>query len=129
MVQLREKLCELEREMEVLRGANETLQMRLERVNMQVAVVVVARKHLHEFISLILNRDLFQGDFDPTKTQVVHFSDNPVDIARRKRAVQLEKLREENEKLRERVAILEASEGKVDLSSPSLFYIPVQIIT
>ena len=41
MVQLREKLCELEREMEVLRGANETLQMRLERVNMQVVVVVV----------------------------------------------------------------------------------------
>ncbi len=57
---------------------------------------------------------LFQGEYDPTKTKVLHFRMNPADLAQKSRAMELKQLKEENEKLRERVKILEESEGRVD---------------
>ena len=50
---------------------------------------------------------MLQGDYDPSKTKVLHFSHNPFTHARQLRSTEVEKLREECEKLRKRVKMLE----------------------
>ena len=44
---------------------------------------------------------------------MLHFKNNRVELARQQRAAELQRLKEENEKLRERVTILEENDGKV----------------
>ena len=56
----------------------------------------------------------FQGDYDPTKTKVIHFRMNPAEVAQRSRAVKLAKLTEENEKLKTRLKLLEESGGRME---------------
>lgn len=48
-----------------------------------------------------------QGDFDPTKTKVLHFAGNPLALSRKLHAQQLDYLRDENEDLRRKVKALE----------------------
>ena len=50
---------------------------------------------------------VIQGDYDPTKTKVLHITRNPVAQAQQVRAEELKLLREENLRLRERVKVLE----------------------
>lgn len=56
----------------------------------------------------------FKGDYDPTKVKVLHFKMNPADIAATQRREELKRLQEENERLRQRVKLLEESEGKIE---------------
>ena len=49
----------------------------------------------------------FQGDYDPTKTKVVHLRVNPVTVAQQNRAEEVRLLRQDNMKLRERIKVLE----------------------
>ena len=56
---------------------------------------------------------VLQGDYDPGKTKVLHLEQNPVELARKRRALLVETLTQENNKLKERVRILEEAEGKV----------------
>ncbi|CAL1543386.1 unnamed protein product [Lymnaea stagnalis] len=60
----------------------------------------------------IEQRDL-QGDYDPSKIKVLQFMMNPCAIAQKARQLELEKFKEENEKLRKRNQILE-EEGNVE---------------
>ncbi|ESP04629.1 hypothetical protein LOTGIDRAFT_135898, partial [Lottia gigantea] len=55
-----------------------------------------------------------QGEYDPTKTKILHFTMNPAARAQKVREDNLEVLRSENEKLRRRVEILESSKGQVE---------------
>lgn len=48
-----------------------------------------------------------QGDFDPTKTRVLHFAGNPLALSRKLHAQELDNLRDENEDLRRKVKALE----------------------
>ena len=57
---------------------------------------------------------LLQGEYDPRETKVIHFRMNPADLAQKHRALELSKLKEENEKLKERLKLLEESGGHVD---------------
>ena len=50
---------------------------------------------------------MLQGDFDPTKVKVIHFSQNPFTHARQMRTAEIEQLKEECEKLRKTVKMLE----------------------
>ncbi|XP_038675420.1 mitotic spindle assembly checkpoint protein MAD1 isoform X2 [Scyliorhinus canicula] len=79
---LRQKIEELEAERSRLDQANKVLEMKLERYTLQ-------------------------GDYDPTKTKVLHFSINPWSLAKEHRIVEEKSLKEECEHLRERVQILE----------------------
>ncbi|XP_067859048.1 mitotic spindle assembly checkpoint protein MAD1 isoform X2 [Heptranchias perlo] len=79
---LRQKIEELEAERSRLDEANKILEMKLERCTLQ-------------------------GDYDPTKTKVLHFSMNPWSLAKEHRTTELKNLKEECERLRERVQILE----------------------
>jgi hypothetical protein len=55
-----------------------------------------------------------QGDYDPTKTKVIHFEMNPVAMAAKQKAAELQMLREENEALKQRLKILEESGGQAE---------------
>ncbi|XP_078096349.1 rRNA methyltransferase 2, mitochondrial isoform X2 [Mustelus asterias] len=79
---LRQKIEELEAERSRLDQANKVLEMKLERYTLQ-------------------------GDYDPTKTKVLHLSMNPSSLAKEHRLVEEKSLKEECEHLRERVRILE----------------------
>lgn len=48
-----------------------------------------------------------QGDYDPSRTKVVHFSMNPMSLARQQRKEEQQQLQEECERLRELVRVLQ----------------------
>ncbi|XP_060910856.1 mitotic spindle assembly checkpoint protein MAD1 [Labrus mixtus] len=78
---LRQKIEDLEAERQRLEEQNNILEMRLERHNLQ-------------------------GDYDPVKTQVLHFKMNPTSVAKQQRQQEVECLREEVASLRELVRML-----------------------
>ncbi|XP_033747905.1 mitotic spindle assembly checkpoint protein MAD1-like [Pecten maximus] len=89
ILQLRERIEKLEKQLEKTEEEKFILESRIEQ------------RHL-------------QGDFDPTKTKVLHFSMNPVALAQAKKKEIIAELTEENDKLKHRLKLLEESEGKVD---------------
>lgn len=58
-------------------------------------------------MKLIWRFPIFQGDYDPRKTKVLHLSMNPMSLAKEYRVAELKSLKEECEQLRERVRGLE----------------------
>uniref|UniRef100_W5LZP9 Mitotic arrest deficient 1 like 1 n=1 Tax=Lepisosteus oculatus TaxID=7918 RepID=W5LZP9_LEPOC len=80
---LRQKIEELEAERRRLEEQNNMLEMRLERHNLQ-------------------------GDYDPTKVKVLHFRMNPASQARQQRAQDAEQLRQELQRLKEHIQLLQA---------------------
>lgn len=58
-----------------------------------------------QFTSVVSNT---QGDYDPSKTKVLHFSMNPASLAKQQRKEEQQQLQEECERLRELVRVLEA---------------------
>ncbi|XP_042719989.1 mitotic spindle assembly checkpoint protein MAD1 isoform X3 [Lagopus leucura] len=80
---LRLKIEELEAERSKLEEQNRSLYMKLEKLTMQ-------------------------GDYDPSKTKVLHFSMNPASLAKQQRKEEQQQLQEECERLRELVRVLEA---------------------
>lgn len=79
---LREKIEDLEAERQRLEEQNNILEMRLERHNLQ-------------------------GDYDPVKTQVLHFKMNPTAVAKQQRQEEVEALQQEVTHLREIVRSLQ----------------------
>ncbi|KAM9769739.1 mitotic spindle assembly checkpoint protein MAD1 isoform 1-T2 [Menidia menidia] len=79
---LRQKIEDLETERQRLEEQKNTLEMRLERHNLQ-------------------------GGYDPTKTRVVHFKMNPTSVAKQQRQQEVEGLQEEVARLRELVRSLQ----------------------
>ncbi|NXB46676.1 MD1L1 protein, partial [Leucopsar rothschildi] len=78
---LRLKIEELEAERSKLAEENRSLEMKLEKLTMQ-------------------------GDYDPSRTKVVHFSLNPMSLAKQQRKEEQQQLQEECERLRELVRVL-----------------------
>uniref|UniRef100_A0A4W5QU17 Mitotic arrest deficient 1 like 1 n=1 Tax=Hucho hucho TaxID=62062 RepID=A0A4W5QU17_9TELE len=95
------KIEELEGERQRLEEQNSVLELRLERHNLQ-------------------------GDYNPVKTKVLHFSLNPTSMAKQQRVEEVEALRAEVECLREHLRSLQtggavplaAAEGETSLSLP-----------
>ncbi|XP_072513766.1 mitotic spindle assembly checkpoint protein MAD1 isoform X1 [Salminus brasiliensis] len=99
---LRQKIEELESERRRLEEQNNILEMRLERHNLQ-------------------------GDYDPVKTKVVHFRLNPTCVAKQQRADEVEQLRVECERLRDRLRKMEAG-GAMATDDTTLVIPPSQEI-
>ncbi|KAK3592821.1 hypothetical protein CHS0354_019049 [Potamilus streckersoni] len=89
ILQLREKIAGLEKELEAKEEKVLVLEARIEQRRLQ-------------------------GDYDPTTTKVLHFKMNPVKIAQNQRTEEIKALQEENERLKKRLQILEESGGKVE---------------
>ncbi|XP_052401566.1 mitotic spindle assembly checkpoint protein MAD1 [Carassius gibelio] len=83
---LRQKIEELEAERQQLEEQNNILEMRLERNNLQ-------------------------GGYDPVKTKVIHLQMNPTSIAKQQRTEEVEQLRVECQRLRDRLRKIEAGGG------------------
>ncbi|NWX18363.1 MD1L1 protein, partial [Aegotheles bennettii] len=79
---LRLKIEELEAERSKLEEENRSLGMKLEKLTLQ-------------------------GDYDPSRTKVLHFSMNPASLAKQQRKEEQQQLQEECERLRELVRLLE----------------------
>ncbi|NXJ75746.1 MD1L1 protein, partial [Trogon melanurus] len=79
---LRLKIEELEAERSKLEEENRSLEMKLEKLTLQ-------------------------GDYDPSRTKVLHFSMNPASLAKQQRKEEQQQLQEECERLREMVRVLE----------------------
>ncbi|XP_061213003.1 mitotic spindle assembly checkpoint protein MAD1 isoform X2 [Neopsephotus bourkii] len=79
---LRQKIEELEAERSKLEEQNRSLEMKLEKLTMQ-------------------------GDYDPSKTKVIHFSMNPASLAMQQRKEEHQQLQEAYERLKETVRVLE----------------------
>ncbi|KAM7152136.1 mitotic spindle assembly checkpoint protein MAD1 isoform 1-T1 [Macrochelys suwanniensis] len=79
---LRLKIEELEAERGRLEGENKSLEMKLEKLTLQ-------------------------GDYDRSKTKVLHFSMNPASLAKQQQKEEQRQLQEECERLRELVRVLE----------------------
>ncbi|NXF75615.1 MD1L1 protein, partial [Sclerurus mexicanus] len=79
---LRLKIEELEAERSKLAEENRSLEMKLEKLTVQ-------------------------GDYDPSRTKVLHFSMNPTTLAKQQRKEEQQQLQEECERLRELVRVLE----------------------
>ncbi|NXA49397.1 MD1L1 protein, partial [Nothocercus julius] len=79
---LRLKIEELETERSKLEEENRALEMKLEKLTLQ-------------------------GDYDPSKIKVLHFSMNPASLAKQQRREEQQQLQEECERLRELVRVLE----------------------
>ncbi|XP_060754557.1 mitotic spindle assembly checkpoint protein MAD1 [Neoarius graeffei] len=99
---LRQKIEELESERQKLEEQNHVLKMRLERHNLQ-------------------------GDYDPVKTKVLHFRLNPTSVAKQERAEEVEQLKVECERLRERLRKMEAG-GAITSDDTTLIIPPSQEI-
>ncbi|XP_041318673.1 mitotic spindle assembly checkpoint protein MAD1 isoform X1 [Pyrgilauda ruficollis] len=78
---LRLKIEELEAERSKLAEENRSLEMQLEKLTQQ-------------------------GDYDPSRTKVLHFSMNPMSLAKQQRKEEQQQLQEECERLRELVRVL-----------------------
>uniref|UniRef100_A0A0B7A767 Spindle assembly checkpoint component MAD1 n=1 Tax=Arion vulgaris TaxID=1028688 RepID=A0A0B7A767_9EUPU len=89
IIQLRERMSELESNLIITQREKDILEARIEQ------------RHL-------------QGDYDPSKTKVVHFTLNPCALAQKARCEELQKLKEENERLTKRNQILEEHGGNVE---------------
>ena len=57
-----------------------------------------------------------QGDYDPLQTKIITFSQNPASLARQRRAEELDRLKKENETLRQRVQVLEEGGASDDVT-------------
>uniref|UniRef100_A0A8C2EPM7 Mitotic spindle assembly checkpoint protein MAD1 n=1 Tax=Cyprinus carpio TaxID=7962 RepID=A0A8C2EPM7_CYPCA len=99
---LRQKIEELEAERQQLEEQNNILEMRLERHNLQ-------------------------GDYDPVKTKVVHLQMNPTSIAKQQRTEEVEQLRVECQRLRDRLRKIEA-DGVMTTDDTTLIIPPSQEI-
>uniref|UniRef100_A0A8C1EPX3 Mitotic spindle assembly checkpoint protein MAD1 n=2 Tax=Cyprinus carpio TaxID=7962 RepID=A0A8C1EPX3_CYPCA len=98
----RQKIEELEAERQQLEEQNNILEMRLERHNLQ-------------------------GDYDPVKTKVVHLQMNPTSIAKQQRTEEVEQLRVECQRLRDRLRKIEA-DGVMTTDDTTLIIPPSQEI-
>uniref|UniRef100_A0A8B9F8R3 Mitotic spindle assembly checkpoint protein MAD1 n=1 Tax=Amazona collaria TaxID=241587 RepID=A0A8B9F8R3_9PSIT len=78
----RQKIEELEAERSKLEEQNRSLEMKLEKLTVQ-------------------------GDYDPSKTKVLHFSMNPASLAMQQRKEEHQQLQEAYERLKETVRVLE----------------------
>ncbi|XP_054848858.1 mitotic spindle assembly checkpoint protein MAD1 isoform X3 [Eublepharis macularius] len=126
----------LEVELQVLKGQESSTDLSIfiarEGVNalrLKVEDLETERSRLEEekrSLELKLEQVTLQGgDYDPSKTKVLHLSVNPASLAKQQRLEEQAHLREECERLREMVRVLErggslpeTSEGAASLQSP-----------
>uniref|UniRef100_A0A4W3IDP3 Mitotic spindle assembly checkpoint protein MAD1 n=1 Tax=Callorhinchus milii TaxID=7868 RepID=A0A4W3IDP3_CALMI len=73
----------------------------------------------NKMLQMRLEHNVLQGDYDPTKTKVLHMSMNPWSLAKDERTAELKALREECGSLRERLRVLEKGGSVPELSEAS----------
>ncbi|XP_033117765.1 mitotic spindle assembly checkpoint protein MAD1-like [Anneissia japonica] len=126
--QLQTQVTELKEKLELAEISKALLPLPTETSSLQAEELKTAKEKLQqvqmenqkleerlEVLEAHMEQRSLQGDYDPTKSKVIHLKFNPTSQAKKKKVEDMEKLREECEKLRQRVLQLE-SQGTTSTS-------------
>ncbi|KAF4518481.1 hypothetical protein B566_EDAN006486 [Ephemera danica] len=138
-LELRSMLEEREKELAQTKGSpgnpvgelaslKEKLQVRQTELDKEKSKVATLEEQC-ERLELLLEQRALRGDYDPSQTKVLHFKMNPQAVETMNRNQEMEQLKACNDKLRERVRVLEAAgaSGSASLNTTSLVEENLQI--
>ncbi|XP_030085787.2 mitotic spindle assembly checkpoint protein MAD1 isoform X1 [Serinus canaria] len=99
---LKSQQCTAEQSTVITKEEVDTLRLKIEELEAERSKLAEENRSL----GMQLEKLTLQGDYDPSKTKVVHFSMNPMSLAKQQRKEEQQQLQEECERLRELVRAL-----------------------
>ncbi|XP_014725707.1 PREDICTED: mitotic spindle assembly checkpoint protein MAD1 isoform X3 [Sturnus vulgaris] len=99
---LKSQQCTAEQSTVVTKEEVDTLRLKIEELEADRSKLAEENRSLE----MKLEKFTLQGDYDPSRTKVVHFSLNPMSLAKQQRKEEQQQLQEECERLRELVRVL-----------------------
>ncbi|NXA25718.1 MD1L1 protein, partial [Ibidorhyncha struthersii] len=100
---LKSQECTAEQSTVITKEEVDTLRLKIEELEAERSKLEEENRSLE----MTLEKLTLQGDYDPSRTKVLHFSMNPVSLAKQQRKEEQQQLQEECERLRELVRVLE----------------------
>ncbi|NWW77814.1 MD1L1 protein, partial [Climacteris rufus] len=100
---LKSQQCTAEQSTLITREEVDTLRLKIEELEAERSKLAEENRSLE----MKLEKLTLQGDYDPSRTKVLHFSMNPMSLAKQQRKEEQQQLQEECERLRELVRVLE----------------------
>ncbi|NXL77337.1 MD1L1 protein, partial [Leptocoma aspasia] len=101
---LKSQQCTAEQSTAVTKEEVDTLRLKIEELEAERSKLAEENRSLE----MKLEKLTLQGDYDPSRTKVLHFSMNPMSLAKQQRKEEQQQLQEECERLRELVRVLKA---------------------
>ncbi|XP_030813786.1 mitotic spindle assembly checkpoint protein MAD1 isoform X1 [Camarhynchus parvulus] len=99
---LKSQQCTAEQSTVIAKEEVDTLRLKIEELEAERSKLAEENRSL----GMQLEKLTLQGDYDPSRTKVVHFSMNPMSLAKQQRKEEQQQLQEECERLRELVRVL-----------------------
>ncbi|RMC17661.1 hypothetical protein DUI87_05325 [Hirundo rustica rustica] len=99
---LKSQQCTVEPSTVITKEEVDTLRLKIEELEAERSKLAEENRSLE----MKLEKFTQQGDYDPSRTKVVHFSMNPMSLAKQQRKEEQQQLQEECERLRELVRVL-----------------------
>ncbi|NXQ91232.1 MD1L1 protein, partial [Nyctibius grandis] len=100
---LKSQECTAEQSTVITKEEVDTLRLKIEELEAERSKLEEEKRSLE----MRLEKLTLQGDYDPSRTKVLHFSMNPASLAKQQRKEEQQQLQEECERLRELVRVLE----------------------
>ncbi|NWS14642.1 MD1L1 protein, partial [Pachyramphus minor] len=100
---LKSQQCTAEQSTVITREEVDTLRLKIEELETERSKLAEENRSLE----MKLEKLTGQGNYDPSRTKVLHFSMNPTTLAKQQRKEEQQQLQEECERLRELVRVLE----------------------
>ncbi|NXI12030.1 MD1L1 protein, partial [Irena cyanogastra] len=99
---LKSQQCTAEQSTVITKEEVDTLRLKIEELEAERSKLAEENRSLE----MQLEKFTLQGDYDPSRTKVLHFSMNPMSLAQQQRKEEQQQLQEECERLRELVRVL-----------------------
>ncbi|NWS01386.1 MD1L1 protein, partial [Motacilla alba] len=99
---LKSQQCTAEQSTVITKEEVDTLRLKIEELEAERSKLAEENRSL----GMQLEKLTLQGDYDPSRTKVLHFSMNPMSLAKQQRKEEQQQLQEECERLRELVRVL-----------------------
>ncbi|XP_057891426.1 mitotic spindle assembly checkpoint protein MAD1 [Melospiza georgiana] len=99
---LKSQQCTAEQSTVITKEEVDTLRLKIEELEAERSKLAEENRSL----GMQLEKLTLQGDYDPSRTKIVHFSMNPMSLAQQQRKEEQQQLQEECERLRELVRVL-----------------------
>ncbi|XP_066185837.1 mitotic spindle assembly checkpoint protein MAD1 [Sylvia atricapilla] len=99
---LKSQQCTAEQSTVITKEEVDALRLKIEELEAERSKLAEEKRSLE----MKLEKLTLQGDYDPSRTKVVHFSMNPMSLAKQQRKEEQQQLQEECERLRELVRVL-----------------------
>ncbi|NWH34445.1 MD1L1 protein, partial [Chloropsis hardwickii] len=121
---LKSQQCTAEQSTVITKEELDTLRLKIEELEAERSKLAEENRSLE----MQLEKLTLQGDYDPSRTKVLHFSMNPMSLAKQQRKEEQQQLQEECERLRELVRVLKGG-GSVsgNLEGAGAFQSPQEV--